>query len=140
VARSPAADEPLILAALLHDIVEDTSGTADQIEARFGAEVAALVLEVTDDKSLPKQERKRRQEATVAAKTEGARRIKLADKASNLTALAESPPAHWDAARRAEYVDWAERVIARCRGIDPVLEAAFEAAVVRARAALGVAA
>lgn len=140
VARSPAADETLIMGALLHDIVEDTTGTAEEIAARFGPAVAAPVLEVTDDRSLPKAERKRRQEATVAAKSDGARRIKLADKASNLTALAESPPVHWDAARRAEYVAWAERVIAGCRGIDPVLEAGFDAAAARARAALGLAA
>jgi (p)ppGpp synthase/HD superfamily hydrolase len=140
VARSPEADETLVLGALLHDIVEDTTGTAAEIAARFGADVAALVLEVTDDKALPKAERKRLQEATVAGKTAGARRIKLADKASNLTALAESPPVHWDTARRADYVAWAERVIAGCRGIDPVLEAEFDAAAARARAALGIAA
>ena len=140
VARSPAADETLVLAALLHDIVEDTTGTAAEIAARFGSDVAALVLEVTDDKSLPKIERKRLQEATVAAKSVRARRIKLADKASNLTALAESPPVHWDSARRTEYVAWAERVISGCRGIDLVLEAAFDAAAARAKAALGIAA
>jgi (p)ppGpp synthase/HD superfamily hydrolase len=140
VARSPVANETLILGALLHDIVEDTTGTADDIAARFGPDVAALVLEVTDDKSLPKQERKRLQEATVAGKSDQARRIKLADKASNLTALAESPPTHWDDARRREYVAWAERVIGGCRGIDPVLEAAFDAAAARAKTALGIAA
>ncbi len=133
VARSPAADETLILGALLHDIVEDTAGTAAEIATRFGPDVAALVLEVTDDKSLPKAERKRRQEATAALKSDHARRIKLADKASNLTALADSPPVHWNAARRVEYVAWAERVIGGCRGIDPVLEAAFDAAALRAK-------
>jgi (p)ppGpp synthase/HD superfamily hydrolase len=137
VARSPLCDEVLVLGALLHDIVEDTSGTADEIAARFGAPVAALVLEVTDDKSLPKAERKRLQEATVAGKSDRAKRIKLADKASNLTALALSPPTFWDDTRRATYIDWAERVIAGCRGVDPDLEAAFDAAAAQARATLG---
>jgi (p)ppGpp synthase/HD superfamily hydrolase len=140
VARSPAADETLILAAILHDVIEDTAGTTADIADRFGPEVAALVLEVTDDKALPKAERKRLQVAMVGTKSEGARRIKLADKASNLTALADSPPAGWDAARRADYVAWAERVAAGCRGIDPVLEAGFDAAAARARQALGMAA
>ena len=137
VARSPQADEVLILAALLHDIVEDTRGTAAEIAALFGEDVAALVLEVTDDKSLPKAERKRLQEVTVAKKSDHAKRIKLADKASNLTALAESPSANWEPARRVEYIAWAGRVISGCRGLDPVLEAAFDAAVDRAKAAIG---
>jgi (p)ppGpp synthase/HD superfamily hydrolase len=138
VSKSPDADAVLILGALLHDIVEDTTGTAAEIAARFGPEVAALVLEVTDDKSLPKVERKRMQEVSAPLKSDHAKRIKLTDKASNLTALAESPPTFWDAARRVAYVAWAERVIAGCRGVDPVLEAAFDAAVLRARNAIGV--
>ena len=139
VARSPLADEVLVLGALLHDIVEDTTGTADEIAVRFGAPVAALVLEVTDDKSLPKPERKRLQEAMVAGKSDRAKQIKLADKASNLTALAISPPTFWDTARRAAYIDWAERVIAGCRGVDPHLDAAFDGAAAQARATLEVA-
>lgn len=137
VAQSAAADETLVIAALLHDVVEDTRGTAAEIAAMFGADVAALVLEVSDNKALPKAERKWQQEMTVAAKSDGAKRIKLADKASNLTALALSPPTHWDAARKADYVAWAMRVIEPCRGLDPLLEAGFDAAVLRAQAALG---
>lgn len=136
VARSPLADEDTVIAAVLHDIVEDTSGTAAEIAALFGDRVAAMVVEVTDDKSLPKAERKLRQEQSSEGKSPGAKRIKLADKAANLLALAESPPVGWDAARRADYVDWALRVIAGCRGIDPVLEAEFDHAVRRARSAL----
>ena len=137
VSRSPLASEEVVIAALLHDIVEDTDGTAAEIAALFGERVAALVLEVTDDKSLPKARRKELQEQTAALKSDGAKRIKLADKASNLTALAESPPAHWEPARAEAYVAWAGRVIAGCRGIDPVLEADFDAAAARARMALG---
>jgi (p)ppGpp synthase/HD superfamily hydrolase len=137
VAKSPHADRTLILGALLHDVVEDTAGTAEEIAEMFGQDVARLVLEVTDDKTLPKPERKRLQEETVRFKSDHAKRIKLADKASNLTALAESPPTFWDEARRAAYVAWAERVIAGCRGVDPVLERDFDEAVTRVRHALG---
>lgn len=136
VSRSPQADEMAVLGALLHDIVEDTAGTAADIEARFGPEVAALVLEVSDDKALAKAERKLRQELSSPGKSDRAKRIKLADKTANVVALTESPPADWDMERKRAYVDWAERVIAGCRGVDAVLEAGFDAAVVRARAAL----
>lgn len=136
VARSPDADPTLVTAALLHDVVEDTDGTAEEIIARFGPEVAALVGEVTDDKSLPKAERKRRQVEGAPAKSAGAKRLKLADKASNLTALADSPPAEWPAERMAAYVDWAEAVAAGCRGVDPALEAEFDRAAARARQSL----
>lgn len=136
VAQSPLADADTVIAALLHDVVEDTDGTADDIAARFGATVAAIVVEVTDDKSLPKPERKARQVETVASKSEAARRIKLADKAANLAAIAQSPPAHWDHARKRAYLDWAGAVIAGCRGVDPVLETAFDKEAERLRALL----
>jgi (p)ppGpp synthase/HD superfamily hydrolase len=137
VSRSPLADEDVVIAALLHDVVEDTDGTAADIALMFGDRVAGLVLEVTDDKSLPKARRKEVQEQTAGLKSDGAKRIKLADKASNLTALAESPPVYWEPSRSAAYVAWAERVVAGCRGIDPVLEAGFDTAAARAKAALG---
>lgn len=131
VGRSPAADETLVIGALLHDAIEDTDGTPEEIAALFGPAVAALVLEVTDDKTLPKAERKLRQERDVAAKSAHARRIELADKAANLAALCDSPPVDWDTARRSAHPDWALRVIAGCRGVDAVLEAAFDAEAVR---------
>jgi (p)ppGpp synthase/HD superfamily hydrolase len=136
VAKSPHADRTLILGALLHDVVEDTAGTAETIAEMFGDAVAQLVLEVTDNKALPKPQRKRLQEETVRFKSDHAKRIKLADKASNLAALAESPPETWDSARRAAYIDWAERVIAGCRGVDQNLEDAFDEALRRARRAM----
>ncbi len=93
---------------------------------------------MTDDKSLPKAERKRRQVATAASKSERARLLKIADKTSNLRALAHSPPADWDLSRAAEYIDWAEQVVAGCRGLNERLERAFDAAVVDARAAIAI--
>ena len=133
VAQSPEADEDTVIAALLHDIVEDIAGTAVEIAALFGPLVAGLVLEVSDDKALPKAERKRLQIVNAPGKSAAAKRIKLADKAANLTALIDSPPLGWDHLRQTDYVDWAERVIAGCRGQDAVLEAAFDATVLRAR-------
>lgn len=136
LAHSPAADEATIVAALLHDVVEDTDATIADVEARFGPQIAAIVAEVTDDRTLPKAERKRRQVLSIPHKSDAARRIKLADKASNLVAMCDSPPAHWDDARRRAYVDWADAVIAGCRGVDPVLEAAYDAEAARARSVL----
>ncbi len=136
VSRSTAADDDLLIAALLHDVIEDTDGTAEEIESLFGPDVAQVVLEVTDDKSIPKAARKAAQEAEVKHKSARAKRIKLADKASNLTALAESPPLHWDHDRALAYVDWAERVIAGARALDPDLEAAFDASLALARRSL----
>jgi (p)ppGpp synthase/HD superfamily hydrolase len=128
-------DEVLILAGLLHDTVEDCDVTRDDVAGAFGEEVAALVMEVTDDKSLPKAERKRAQEDHVRHASDRAKRLKMADKAANLTAIARTPP-DWSAERMGAYVDWACRVIDPVRGLDAALEGAFDAAVAEARAAI----
>lgn len=136
LARSPRADADTLVAAALHDVVEDTERTLEEVRSRFGDAVAAMVAEVTDDKSLPKDERKRRQVETAPHKSEGAKRIRLADKASNLAALADSPPHRWDKGRRQAYVQWARAVAAGLRGVDPALEVAFDEEAVRAERAL----
>jgi (p)ppGpp synthase/HD superfamily hydrolase len=130
------SDAVLIAAGLLHDTLEDTETTFDELAELFSEEIAVLVGEVTDDKSLPKAERKRLQIATAASKSVRARLIKIADKTSNLRALADSPPAGWGLPRIAEYVDWAEQVVARCRGLNAALEQAFDIAAAQARAAI----
>jgi len=127
-------DAPLIAAGFLHDTLEDTETSYDELAAIFSPEIADLVAEVTDDKSLPKAERKRLQIAKTPGKSVRARLLKLADKTSNVRAMAASPPADWDIARVADYIDWAEKVVAGCRGLNPVLERAFDAAVSDARA------
>jgi (p)ppGpp synthase/HD superfamily hydrolase len=134
LAEAMPDDAALIAAGLLHDAVEDTATTGAELAAAFGPDVAALVAEVTDDKSLPKQERKRLQVATAHAKSRRARMLKLADKTSNLRALVKSPPDAWDLERRRRYVAWAAEVVAGCRGVDASLEAAFDAAWEEARA------
>ena len=130
------SDAALVAAGLLHDTLEDTPTTFEELEAQFGPAIAGLVAEVTDDKSLPKAERKRRQVATAAAKSERARLIKIADKTSNVRGLAHSPPADWDVARMGEYIDWAQQVVAGCRGLNAALERAFDGAVMEARMAI----
>ena len=121
-------DVEVIVAAVLHDTVEDTDTSFAEIGVRFGARVAGLVAEVTDDKTLPKAVRKQAQVEHAAHASRGAKIIKLADKTSNLRAMAFSPPKGWPAERRAEYLDWARQVVAGCRGANPWLEAEFDAA------------
>lgn len=117
---------PLLLAALLHDTIEDTATRPDEIRELFGEAVLALVLEVTDDKSLPKAERKRLQVVNAPHKSRAARQIKLADKASNVRDITQSPPASWSLARKREYLDWTEQVVNGLRGPNPELEAYYD--------------
>jgi (p)ppGpp synthase/HD superfamily hydrolase len=117
---------PVVLAGLLHDTVEDTEVTHADLVAGFGAEVAGYVAEATDDKTLPKEVRKGLQVSQAPKKSDGAKQLKLADKISNLLAIAESPPASWIHARRLEYVGWAGRVGAGLKGVNPALDALFD--------------
>jgi len=136
VARATRANDPeVIIAAVLHDTVEDTETSIEELKALFGERVAGLVAEVTDDKSLPKQTRKDLQVAHAAHASRGAQIIKLADKTSNLRSLAASPPKDWSQERCAEYVAWASRVVDACRGADPWLAGQFDLAVEALRGA-----
>ena len=121
-------DVVLLMGGLLHDTLEDTDTTYEDLAEHFGPEVAALVAEVTDDKSLPKEERKRLQIEKTAGKSRRAKLLKLADKTSNLRSLVQSPPTGWPLARLRDYVVWAHDVVRSCRGLNPRLEAAFDAA------------
>jgi guanosine-3',5'-bis(diphosphate) 3'-pyrophosphohydrolase len=130
----------VIIAAVLHDTVEDTDTSLEEIADRFGSDVAALVAEVTDDKDLPKAARKQAQIEHAAHASPGAKIIKLADKTSNLRAMAFSPPRGWPAERRQEYLEWSRRVVAGCRGANAWLESQFDAAaagLVQAEGTLG---
>jgi guanosine-3',5'-bis(diphosphate) 3'-pyrophosphohydrolase len=121
-------DAPLVMAGLLHDTIEDTETSYAELEQAFGAEVASLVEEVTDDTRLPREERKRRQVETAPTKTARARMIKLADKIANLHSIAESPPVGWSHRRKREYVAWAREVAAACGPTNTKLETLFEEA------------
>ena len=129
LAEATDGEDPIsVVAGLLHDTVEDTGTKLEEIEREFGADVAVLVAEVTDDKSLPKAERKRLQVENAPHKSDRAKMIKIADKTSNLRSVVASPPVHWDSTRQREYFAWAARVVAGCRGVNPKLEAHFDAA------------
>jgi len=129
-------DIDVLIAAILHDTVEDTVTTPDEITERFGDKVRGYVLEVTDDKSLPKQRRKDLQVEHAPHLSPGAKLIKLGDKISNIVDVTNSPPKDWDLQRRAEYVDWGERVVAGLRGTNQALEERFDQVVQKAREAL----
>ena len=129
-------DPVLIAAGWLHDTLEDTDTEREELETLFGPAVASIVAEVTDDKSLVKAERKRLQVETAPRKGVQARLLKIADKTSNLRTIASSPPSGWDFARRLAYLDWAEAVVAGCRGLNAELEQAFDEAMRHARAAV----
>ena len=120
-------DVQTIVAALLHDTVEDTDTTAEELRRLFGDDIAAVVLEVTDDKSLPKAHRKRLQIEHAANLSQRAKLVKLADKICNLRDIRLSPPVDWPLERRREYVDWARRVVDGLRGAHSILESLFDA-------------
>jgi guanosine-3',5'-bis(diphosphate) 3'-pyrophosphohydrolase len=119
-------DLETLLAGMLHDTVEDTNTTPDELEERFGHVVRSLVLEVTDDKSLPKAERKRLQIEHAPHLSPAAKVIKIADKIANLTDLLNSPPATWPEERMKQYVTWSRQVVAGCRGHNRALEMRYE--------------
>ena len=121
-------DIEVLAAALLHDTIEDTATTLEELQEHFGARIAGMVAEVTDDKDRPTVDRTRLQIEHAAGISPGAKLVKLADKICNLRDVAERPPAKWDIARRREYFEWAKKVIDGLRGVHPQLEAAFDAA------------
>lgn len=125
-------DIDILTAALLHDTIEDTDTKRQDIEARFGQRTADIVMEVTDDKSLTKAERKRLQVEHAPHLSPGAKLVKLADKISNITDIIERPPSNWDDQRRREYVEWGVSVVAGLRGINEELERHFDQVVKRA--------
>ncbi|TFG70163.1 MAG: bifunctional (p)ppGpp synthetase/guanosine-3',5'-bis(diphosphate) 3'-pyrophosphohydrolase, partial [Anaerolineales bacterium] len=126
-------DLEVLAAALLHDTLEDTDATPDAVRALVGDNVLTLVLEVTDDKSLPKQERKQRQIEHAAHASPQAKLIKLADKISNVYDLSHEPPAGWSYARIVTYLDWSEAVVSQIRGTNPWLEAEYDRVLAEAR-------
>jgi hypothetical protein len=95
--------------------------------------VAALVREVTDDKSLPKAQRKQLQVEHAPGSSSRAKQLKIADKICNVRDIAVSPPANWPLQRRLEYLEWAEKAVAGCRGVSSQLEKAFDSAIAEAR-------
>ncbi|MBE9063726.1 HD domain-containing protein [cf. Phormidesmis sp. LEGE 11477] len=122
------SDEAVLMAALLHDTVEDTETTFEEIEQQFGQSVKEIVAEVTDDKSLPKAVRKQQQIDHAASLSDRAKLIKLADKTANLRNVAVSPPDGWSVTRIDDYVEWGKAVIDQIRGTHAKLESLFDQA------------
>jgi GTP diphosphokinase / guanosine-3',5'-bis(diphosphate) 3'-diphosphatase len=120
------SDGDVLRAAILHDTIEDTKTTTQELADNFGPVVAALVEEVSDDKTLPKDARKRLQIEHAAALSLSAKLIKLGDKICNVRDIAASPPKDWSRERRLEYFEWSRAVVAGCRGVNAELEKLFD--------------
>ena len=129
-------DPEVLAAALLHDTIEDTKTTPEELIDNFGERVCGLVQEVTDDKTLPKVERKQRQIDHANKISGDAAIIKLGDKISNVTDITNTPPTNWDSNRRLEYFDWAEKVINNCPKVNEELENYFKDSIQKGRGRL----
>ena len=125
-----------LVAAVLHDTIEDTQTTADGIEERFGPDVRKIVEELTDDKDLPKYERKRLQVTTAPRLSAHAKVIRIADKICNVRDVAQAPPAEWSLDRKRTYLDWTAYVVEGCRGVNKELDSYYDEVLDQARAAI----
>lgn len=133
LAKYGESDPDLLAAAALHDVIEDTASgkaamdtLANQIKNTFGEKVLGIVREVSDDKSLPYEERKRLQIVHTSTLSSSAKKIKIADKISNILDLMEDPPENWPKSRKISYVEWAKKVIEESRGVNSSLENYFD--------------
>jgi guanosine-3',5'-bis(diphosphate) 3'-pyrophosphohydrolase len=124
--QADVEDPEVLAAALLHDSIEDTNTTFEELEIVFGFEIANIVAECTDDKNLGKLERKQAQIDRAAKISRQARLVKLADKIANVNDMNDAPPAGWSLERKREYFDWAKAVVDRMRGTHAMLEARFD--------------
>jgi GTP diphosphokinase / guanosine-3',5'-bis(diphosphate) 3'-diphosphatase len=137
-------DPVLLAAAILHDVVEDTVDSVEErdelvrtISCIFGEEILSLTLEVTDDKTLDKKERKRLQVVSASHKSVRAKKLKIADKIMNIRDIAENPPADWNLQRISDYFDWAENVVSGLRGVNSKLEDLFDDCLAKGRIKYG---
>ena len=119
-------DFDILIAAVLHDTIEDTETSEEEITRLFGTDVCRMILELTDDKSLPKEKRKQLQIEHAPYISDGAKQVKLGDKISNIRDVMENPPAGWSNERQLEYVSWGEKVVAGLRGVNTNLEKLFD--------------
>src|SRR6266478_6058798 len=135
-AASDGADAELVAAGWLHDTIEDTETTREELAEKFGGRVASLVVEVTDDMNLPKAQRRQLQIIDASHKSPGAKLIKIADKISNIRARILPEPTQDQRDDLADYVAWAEKVVAGCRGVNVLLDRMFDETVKLARSTL----
>jgi (p)ppGpp synthase/HD superfamily hydrolase len=135
-AATDGADAELVAAGWLHDSIEDTETTHDELAQKFSERVAALVVEVTDDMTSPKDRRRQQQIIDAPKKSPGAKLIKIADKISNVRARILPEPSLGEREDLIDYVAWAEKVVAGCRGGNVVLDRSFDDTVKLARSTL----
>ncbi len=135
-AATEGADAELVAAGWLHDTIEDTETTHQELAGIFGERVAALVVEVTDDMTLPKPERRQKQIIEAPKKLPGAKLIKIADKISNLRARIMPDPNQDERQELIDYLNWAEKVVAGCRGVNAMLDRTFDETANAARSTL----
>ena len=135
-AVTDGVDAELVAAGWLHDTIEDTEITREELAERFSTRVASLVIECTDDMSLPQPVRRQKQVEDAPHKSPDAKLIKIADKVSNIGARIVPHPSKDERSDLADYAAWAGRVVAGCRGINPRLDRIFDDTIARAKAAL----
>jgi (p)ppGpp synthase/HD superfamily hydrolase len=126
LAVAGVSDSITLQAAVLHDTIEDTDTTPEELDELFGAEVRRVVEEVTDDPGLSSEQQKKEQVEHAPGLSERARVLKIADKISNVRGIADDPPAGWSSTRRREYLQWTARVVAGCRGSNAALESLYD--------------
>jgi (p)ppGpp synthase/HD superfamily hydrolase len=129
-------DAELVAAGWLHDTVEDTKTTREELAQKFSKRVATLVADVTDDMTLPKDQRRQQQIIDAPNKSPGAKLIKIADKISNIRARILPQPGQDEREDLIDYVGWAEKVVAGCRGVNAALDRNFDETVKQARSTL----
>lgn len=127
----------VLVAAILHDTIEDTETTRAELARLFGNEIAALVAELTDETGLTWQERKRMEIEHAQHLSHRAKMIKLVDKTCNVADTVTNPPGEWTLSRRRDYLEFARLVADGCRGINAALDAEFDRVMADARAKLG---
>ena len=118
-------DENILIAAILHDVIEDTDASYEEISKEFSPEVADIVIEVTDDKELPYAIRKELQVKGASSLSRDAKKIKIADKICNIRDIVNYP-LDWSTERKLSYLEWAKQVVSGCRNVNADLEASFD--------------
>ena len=126
LAKRWVIDENVLCAAILHDTIEDTETTVEELQEHFGEKITSIVLEVTDDKSLEKSVRKQKQIEHAATISHEAKLVKLADKIANITDIINTPPVDWSSDRKKDYFNWAKAVVDNLRGAHQGLEKDFD--------------
>ena len=124
-------DVTVLCAAVLHDTIEDTNTTREELASLFGDPIASIVLEVTDNKSLDKQVRKQLQIEHASNISKEAKLVKLADKICNLRDILTSPPAGWSLERKQDYFEWVGKVAVGLRGTNLQLETMLDELLLR---------